>query len=140
MDWTNWAEQIGKNLIQEVEFNIENHKQIKFDDYTIEFNNQIPTYESLSYCNESYPKIYIEMNIKQFNTLIYSVKLEFNGHYYCCGSQNFEFEEKDIKKTIIKDCDKSIKNDIYNKSIYLTKAFNGTVLKIWTTRIFDQLF
>ena len=135
MDWT---EQLGKQLIKEVTFSVDTIKQIKFEDYTIEFNNIVPTWKSLSYSNESYPKISIQMNILRLDNLIYSVKLDFTGHYYCCGSRNFEFEDKDVKKTIIKNSEEPVIN-ILNKSELTKEIFNGTVLEIWKSIIFKLL-
>jgi len=111
-------------------------------EYIIKFTNKIPTWESLSGTNESYPKLNIMMKVYKKDKLdfsaIYSIKLEIDGHYYCCGSKNFEFDK--VKKTIIKECDDKLLNDIYFElQNSYRNIFKDTVLDIWITRIFEQL-
>ena len=118
--------------------------------YTIKFNNKIPTWESLKFensgNNKSYPTIIINMEVfekdEEKDILIYSVMLKFEGHYYCCGSQNFEYDDNKIEKTIIKNCDDTILDYIYddlNKN-YIN-IIDNTVLDINCdiTRIFEHL-
>jgi hypothetical protein len=110
--------------------------------YEIKFNNNIPTWDKLSFensgLNQSFEKINIIMEVYENNELIYSVILEINGNYYCCGSKNFEFDE--IKKTIIKNCNnKLLKNIYYELQNNHKNIFKDTVLDIWITRIFEQL-
>jgi hypothetical protein len=112
------------------------------DKYIIKFNNSIPTWSELSYensgTNQSFPKANIFMEVYEKHKVIYSIKLEINGNYYCCGSKNFEFDK--VVKTIIKECDNKLLNDIYselqNSNI---NVFDNTVLDIWITRIFEEL-
>jgi len=116
--------------------------------YTIKFNNKIPIWESLQFensnNNNSYPIITIHMEVYEKDILIYSIILKIIGHYYYCGSQNFEYENNNIEKTIITLCD----NDITLLEIYhqldtnYRNILNNTVLDIDSdyTRIFEYLY
>lgn len=77
------------------------------------------------------------MQVYENDELIYSIKLKINGIYSCyCCSRNFEFDKIDSK--IIKDNDKT--ELIYNELLNNYKnIFEGTVLNIWKSRIFDEL-
>jgi len=113
----------------------------------IKFKNNIPTWELFKNMGveRAFPKITIIMEVfsASANEMIYSLQYKFEGHYYCCGSQNFEFEEKDIEKTILQDCDGSIKKIIIQKLLNQSKSikdiFNDTILSIWKTRILNVL-
>ena len=61
----------------------------------IKFNNNIPTWELFKNLGvqQAFPKIIVIMEVFSVNEMIYSVQYKIEGHYYCCGSQNFEFEE-----------------------------------------------
>jgi hypothetical protein len=110
--------------------------------YEIKFNNNIPTWNELSFensgTNQSFPKLNIFMEVYEKNNLIYSIILDIDGNYYCCGSKNFEFDK--VNKTIIKQCTQDIMNNIYIElqSNY-ANIFKDTVLDIWITRIFEEL-
>ena len=111
----------------------------------IKFNNNIPTWELFKNLGvqQAFPKIIVIMEVFSVNEMIYSVKYKIEGHYYCCGSQNFEFEENDIEKIIVKDCDESIKNlifeEIQKQSKGIKDTFNDTILSIWKTRVLNIL-
>jgi|DEB19_MinimDraft_3_1074340.scaffolds.fasta_scaffold98614_1 hypothetical protein len=111
----------------------------------IKFKNNIPTWELLKNLGvqQAFPKIIIIMEVFSANEMIYSVQYKIEGHYYCCGSQNFEFEENDIEKTVLKDCDGSIKNliieEIQKQSKCIKDNFNDTILNIWKTKILNIL-
>jgi hypothetical protein len=116
--------------------------------YIIKFNNVIPTLDSLKFensgTNTSYPNITIIMDVyeKDKLDLIYSINLKIKGHYYCCGSHNFEYENNDIERTIIKDCNNTILNDIYDElNNNYTNIINNTILDIENdvVRIFEYL-
>lgn len=108
--------------------------------FKIKFDYNIPSWKLFLDCNinESYPELNIFMEVYENNLLIYSVKIFIKGHYYCCGSQNFEFDK--ISKTIIKDCDNNTIDNIYIelKNNY-RHIFKNTVLDIWINRIFEEL-
>ncbi len=110
--------------------------------YIIKFNNNIPTWNELSFensgTNHSFPKLNILMEVYKRDSLIYSVKLEINGIYYCYGSINFEFDN--ILKTIIKKYKQDKLNNIYTElQTNYRNIFKDTVLDIWVTRIFREL-
>ena len=76
------------------------------------------------------------MEVYKDGGLIYSVSVHIEGHYYCCGSKNFEYDKVD--RHITKDYE--YKNEIYKDlQKRYRNVFNGTVLSIWTTRIFKEL-
>jgi hypothetical protein len=116
------------------------------DKYKIDFNNNIPTWNELSFeksgTNLSFPKINIIMNVYYEDLIIYSSNFYIEGIYSCCGSLNFEFDK--IKMDIIKDCDDKIKdliiNEIKKKCNYIENMLNGTVLDIWKIRIYDYIY
>lgn len=110
--------------------------------FEIKFNNNVPTWIELSFensgTNQSFPIVNIFMEVYEKDNLIYSIKLEINGNYYCCGSKNFEFDK--VKKTIIKECNYKLLSDIYSElQNSYRNIFIDTVLDIWITRIFEQL-
>ena len=110
--------------------------------YEIKFINNIPTWDQLSFensgTNESFPKLNILMEVYENNKIIYSILLDIDGHYYCCGSKNFEFDK--INKTIIKKCEEDIMDNIYTElENNYSNIFKNTVLNIWVTRIFEEL-
>jgi hypothetical protein len=106
------------------------------DKFKIEFNNNIPTWNELSFENSgnnlSYSEINIVMNVYYEDLIIYSSNFCIEGIYSYCGSLNFEFDE--IKLDIIKDCDNKTKdliiNEIEKKCDYIKNMLNGTVLDI----------
>ena len=116
------------------------------DKFKIDFNNNIPTWNELSFeksgNNLSFPKINIIMNVYYEDLIIYSSNFYIEGIYSCCGSLNFEFDKN--KLDIIKDCDNKIKNLIINeiekKCNYIENMLNGTVLDIWKTRIYEYIY
>jgi len=116
------------------------------DKFKIDFNNNISTWNELSFeksgTNLSFPKINIIMNVYYEDVIIYSSNFYIEGIYSCCGSLNFEFDK--IKMDIIKDCDDKIKNLIINeiekKCNYIENMLNGTVLDIWKTRIYEYIY
>ena len=110
--------------------------------FEIKFNNNVPTWIELSFensgTNQSFLLVNIFMEVYEKDNLIYSIKLEINGNYYCCGSKNFEFDK--VKKTIIKECDYKLLNNIYCElQNNYRNIFKDTILDIWITRIFEQL-
>lgn len=110
--------------------------------FEIKFKNTVPTWIELSFensgTNQSFHKINIVMEVYEKDKLIYSIILEINGNYYCCGSRNFEFDK--VKKTIIKECNYKLLHDIYFElQNSYRNIFTDTVLDIWVTRIFEQL-
>ncbi len=108
--------------------------------YKIKFNHNVPKWKELTFeklgSNMSFLELNVFMEVYDNDELIYSIKLEINGIYYCCGSQNFEFDK--INSQIIIDYDdiESIYNELQNN---YKNIFNDTVLSIWKTRIFDEL-
>jgi hypothetical protein len=112
----------------------------------IKFRNNIPTWELFLNLGvqQAFPNIIIIMEVfSAANEMIYSVQYKIEGHYYCCGSQNFEFDDNNIKKTVLKDCDYSTKEviseEIQKQSKGIKDTFNDTVLSIWKTRILTIL-
>jgi hypothetical protein len=116
------------------------------DKFKIDFNNNISTWNELSFeksgNNLSFPKINIIMNVYYEDLIIYSSKFYIEGIYSCCGSLNFEFDE--IKLDIIKDCDNKTKNLIINeiekKCNDIENMLNGTILDIWKERIYEYIY
>ncbi len=112
--------------------------------YDIKFNNNVPTWDELSFensgTNQSFHKLNILMEVYEKDELIYSILLEIFGNYYCCGSKNFDFDK--VNRTIIKECEllDELIDDIYSElqNNYRT-IFKDTVLNIWITRIFEEL-
>lgn len=116
------------------------------DRFKIDFDNNIPTWDELSFeksgNNLSFPKINIIMNIYDEDLIIYSSKFYIEGIYSCCGSLNFEFDK--IKIDIIQDCDDKTKDliisEIEKKSNDIKNILNGTILDIWKTRIYEYIY
>lgn len=110
--------------------------------YKIKFTHNIPSYDSLSYektgTNESYHDLYILMKVYIGRKLIYSIKINMEGHYYCCGSRNFEYQK--VVKTVIKECNADILTNILNElNNKYSDVFKNSVLKNWTSNIFKEL-
>ena len=114
--------------------------------YIIDFYNNIPTWDELSFeklgTNISFPKINIIINIIDKDLIIYSLNLYIEGIYSCCGSLNFEFDK--VKINIIKDCNSNTKdliiNEIEKKRNNIENMFNNSVLDIWKSRIYDYIY
>jgi hypothetical protein len=109
--------------------------------YRFQFEHNIPTYESLSWektgRNESYHELYIMMEVYSNDKIIYSIELNMEGHYYCCGSRNFDYDI--IAKTIIQPCDLEIDDMNDELENNCKNIFRNTVLKHWTSHIFTEL-
>ncbi len=116
---------------------------IKGKIYTIIFKHNIPSWNMFQIMDiqEAYPKINVLMEVycSKQKILLYSVELNIDGHYYCCGSCNFEYDRVD-KNTI-----KNIENiDLINGFMIehqdkIKNYLNNTVMDIWKTRVFDYL-
>ena len=69
--------------------------------------------------------------------------VKLKGHYYCCGSHNFEYDDKETEVNIIKDCnDDTIRSEIYDElNNNHTNITNNTILDINCDieRIFEYL-
>ena len=108
--------------------------------YNIKIDHNIPKWDHLTYeklgSNMSFLKLNISMEVYENDELIYSIKLDIDGIYSCCGSKNFEFDKMNHK--IIKDSDKTAlihAELLSNYDIF----FKDTVLSIWKLRICDGL-
>ena len=108
--------------------------------YKIKFNNNVPLWIDFDNigCSQAYPKFNVSLQVYEKRKMIYAVKLDIDGYYYCCGSKNFEINE--IKKTIIKECDPNILEVIYTElQNNYNNIFVNTVLSIYKSGIFDEL-
>ena len=108
--------------------------------YKIEFDNNVPTWDELTFekinSNMAFLEFDIFMEVYENDKVIYSIKLKINGIYYCCGSINFEFDI--IDRQIIKDYDdiELIHDELLNN---YNNIFKDTVLKNWKFKICDEL-
>jgi len=119
---------------------------IKGHTYTIIIKHNVPTRELFKTLGiqQAYPKIKISMEVytTKMQELLYSIELNINGNYYCCGSCNFEFDT--IERTIIKDIENltiftEFNKFIENNETKIKHFFKETLIDIWHHRIFPHL-
>ena len=84
----------------------------------------------------SFLKLNISMEVYQNNELIYSVKLDIDGIYSCCGSKNFEFDKMNYQFLKPNPETAQIHTALLSK---YDEYFKDTVIGIWKFRICDGL-
>ena len=110
--------------------------------YKIKFIHKypIPSRELLEYLGiqQAYPLLEMIMEVYEKKTLIYSMKLNIDCSYYCCGSTNFEINK--FERCVVKECDDHIMKMIFTelKNNHMDH-FIGTVLENDPIRIFEEL-
>lgn len=75
--------------------------------------------------SNAYPKLEMIINIHErvTNKYLYLIRLEFTGHYYCCGSANFEdvnieyLDHEDAINDVIYNMSDHNKEDISNSNM-----------------------
>ena len=110
------------------------------NDYNFKIHHNVPKWDDLTYekigSNMSFLKLNISMEVYQNDELIYSVKLDIDGIYSCCGSKNFEFDKMNYQ--FIKNYDETAQIHTALLSKY-DEYFKDTVIGIWKFRICDGL-
>ena len=107
--------------------------EFKNNDYDFKICHNTPSWKLfIDYgVEQAYPLLNINMDVYKENIIIYSIKLNIESNYYCCGSRNFELDKFDL--IIIQDCEDTIlelmMEGIENKTDDVMNIFKNTLLE-----------